>query len=205
MINFKFYLITFICKVKPALKKQFGKNLARQVWNRTKDHYNEIDSRHPKQKGIMEFHRMLLMMGLALYRSMQDESVGEKDDLIEQIHKLYCQSRFFKIVKLQAFFIRNSKDPYENFLKHLGPKNEWFFPCPPWEKVPVKIENGTGWHQKKCPYYDFNKEEDTPELCSALGDMDIQMAGLLPNHIELKREKALCWGDDYCDFLYYKK
>ena len=52
---------------------------------------------------------------------------------------------------------------------------------------------------------DFFKEEGLGELTRAYGDIDLLVAALVPNHIELKREKALCWGDGYCDFLYYRK
>jgi hypothetical protein len=37
------------------------------------------------------------------------------------------------------------------------------------------------------------------------GDMDERIAELLPEHIELKRENAMCKGDGWCDFLYYRK
>lgn len=57
--------------------------------------------------------------------------------------------------------------------------------------------------QKKYPYFDFFEEEGIAELTRAYGDMDERIAELFPNHIELKREKALCKGDGYCDFLYY--
>ncbi len=35
--------------------------------------------------------------------------------------------------------------------------------------------------------------------------MDERIAELLPEHIELKRENAMCKGDGWCDFLYYRK
>jgi hypothetical protein len=38
-------------------------------------------------------------------------------------------------MRIQAFFVRHSKDPYNLFLRLLGPRNERFFLCPPWEKV----------------------------------------------------------------------
>ena len=40
-----------------------------------------------KEKGIMRFHRTLLILGLALYRAMQDE-LGDRDDLADIIHKV---------------------------------------------------------------------------------------------------------------------
>lgn len=109
------------------------------------------------------------------------------------------------MARFLAFFIRRSKDPFNSYLKILGPRNEWFFPCPPWEKVPVEIQNGVGWHQVKCPMFDFFKSQGVAELTRAYGDMDERIAEVLPEHIELRIEKAMCRGDEWCDFFYYRK
>ena len=73
------------------------------------------------------------------------------------------------------------------------------------EKVSIEIQNGIGWHQKKCPMVDFFKGEGVLELIKAYGDMDIQIAELLPEHLELRRNNLMFHGDDWCDFLYYRK
>lgn len=134
----------------------------------------------------------------ALYNRIQD-----KDELVDKIHDILWQERMAKNIRFIAFFIRRCKDPFKRYLQILGPNNGWFFPCPPWEKVIVEIENGTGWHQKNAPY--FFKEKGIAEFTRAYGDMDERIAELFLNHIELKREKALSGGGDYCDFLYYKR
>ena len=54
-----------------------------------------------------------------------------------------------KLIRFLAFFIRRSRDPFQRYLQVLGPYNEWFFPCPPWEKVSVDIENGVGWQLRR--------------------------------------------------------
>ncbi len=107
----------------------------------------------------MRFHRTLLILGLALYRAMQDE-LGDRDDLVEIVHKVIWRSVLCDSMRIQAFFVRRSKDPYNLFLSLLGPRNEQFFTCPPWEKVEVELENGVGWDQLQCPYYEFFKEEN---------------------------------------------
>ena len=169
-----------------------------------KNHYKELDKRKPKEKGIMGFHRMLLIVGLSLYRAMQEE-LGNKDDSIEIIHRILWRSRTRQLTGVIAFFVRRSKNPFDLYLKLLGPKNERFFPCPPWEKVEVELENGIGWHQTKCPYYDFFKEEGVVELTKAYCDIDKRVAELVPNHVELKRQRTLTNGNNWCDFYYYKK
>ncbi len=62
-----------------------------------------------------------------------------------------------------------------------------------------------GWHQKKGPHVDFFKREGVVELTRAYCDMDERIAELFPEHIELKREKALSRGDGHCDFLYSRR
>nr|NQU92171.1 L-2-amino-thiazoline-4-carboxylic acid hydrolase [Bacteroidota bacterium] len=43
------------------------------------------------------------------------------------------------------------------------------------------------------------------ELTKAYCDMDNRIAALVPDHIELKRQQTLAKGDEWCDFLYYRK
>ena len=62
-----------------------------------------------------------------------------------------------------------------------------------------------GWHQNKCPYYDFFKDEGVVGLTKAYCDLDKRIAELVPNHIELKRQRTLAKGDNCCDFYYYEK
>ena len=204
MNNIKFKLIFVFFKLKSTLKQELGKDMSRQVVDKTKYYYKELDKSKPKEKGIMRFHRTLLILGLALYRAMQDE-LGDRDDLVDIIHKVLWRSVTCDLMRIQVFFVRRSKDPYNLFLRLLGPRNEQFFLCPPWEKVEVELENGVGWDQLKCPYYEFFKEEDEVGLTKAYCDIDKLVAKLVPDHIELKRQHTLADGDSSCDFYYYKK
>ena len=68
----------------------------------------------------------------------------------------------------------------------------------------VELDNGVGWDQLKCPYYDFFKEEDEVRLTKAYCDIDRLVAGLVPGHVELKRQRTLADGDSSCDFYYYR-
>jgi hypothetical protein len=146
MDSVKFKLVSVFFKLSSTLKQELGKDMSRKVVGKTKSHYNELDRLKPKEKGIMSFHRTLLVLGLALYRAMQDE---------------------------------------------LGDRNERFFTCPSWEKVEVELENGVGWDQHKCPYYDFFKDEDEVGLTKAYCDLDRLVAGLVLDHVELIRNRTL--------------
>jgi hypothetical protein len=143
MSNLKFKVVSVFFKLRSTLKQKLGKGMSRKVVDKTKHHYKELDQRKPKEKGIMRFHRTLLVLGLALYRAMQDE-VGDRDDLVGIVHTVLWRSVTCDLMRMQAFFVRRSKDPYNLFLRLLGPRNEQFFLCPPWEKVEIELENGVG-------------------------------------------------------------
>ena len=204
MANSKAELICLLFKLKPAIKNNVDKRKYQKTKNSFKEHYSEIDTRINQEKGILAFHRMFLIIGLALYKALHNKFQNQ-EELIEKIHDILWKGRMNKMVRFLAFFIRRSRDPFHRYLQILGPNNEWFFPCPPWEKVSVEIQNGIGWHQKKCPYKDFFEKEGVVELTRAYGDMDKRIAELFPEYIELKRQNTLCKGDDWCDFLYYRK
>ena len=199
-LNFIITIFGVKTKIKKLSKKKYKGNLKTY-----KKYFFEISDRTPRESGaIMTFHRMVCIMGLALFKVMQDEG-RSKEESIKKIHELLWRGPYGKNVRFISFFVRKAKDPFTTFLKNLGPFNEWFFPCPPWEKNRVNIENGVGWHQTKCYFANFFRNEGQLELCSAYGDCDCRVAELFPEVLELKREKAMCWGDDYCDFLYYKR
>jgi L-2-amino-thiazoline-4-carboxylic acid hydrolase len=203
MKKLKYILIWFYYRLGSGLEKTIGKRNLKEILGKIKKEYKEIEARKKTEKGIMVFHRTHLILGLAIYNTLKGKY--SKEEIIEIVHKILWNSFYRTQARFIAFIVRKTKDPFHTFLKQLGPRNEWFFPCPPWEKESIIIENGVGWHQTKCPFMAFFEEEGIWELTRAYGDIDLLVAALLPNHIELKRDKALCWGHGYCDFLYYKK
>jgi hypothetical protein len=196
--------VSILFTLKPAIKNSVAKHKYQKTINSFEEHYREIDARVNQETGILAFWRMFSITGLALYKALQPEYQNQ-EELIEKIHDILWKGPMSKLTRFLAVFIRRSRDPFHLYLQLLGPNNEWFFPCPPWEKVAVEIQNGIGWHQKKCPLADFFKKEGVLELTKAYGDMDERIAELFPEHIKLRRQKAMCQGDDWCDFLYYRK
>jgi hypothetical protein len=139
--NIEFKLISVFFKLKSTVKQELGKDMSRQVVDKTKYYYKELDKSKPKENGVMRIHRTMWVLGLALYRAMQDE-LGNRDDLVDIVLKVMWLSALCDSIRMQAFFVRRSKDPFNLFLRLLGPRNERFFTCPPWEKVEVALENG---------------------------------------------------------------
>ena len=204
MSKLKFKIVSAFFKLRSTLRHEFGKETTRQILHKTQYLYTELDNRKPKAEGIMRLHRTMWILGLALYRAMQDE-LGDRGDLVDVVQKVLWKSVLCDLTRVQAFFVRRSKDPYNLYLRLLGPRNEEFFPCPPWKKVEVELDNGVGWDQLQCPVYEFFKEEDELGLARAYCDLDKLIAQLVPNHIELRRQRTLAIGDSSCDFYYYRK
>jgi hypothetical protein len=204
MSSITFKMVSRFFKLRSTLKQELGRDMSRKVVGKTKCHYEELDNLKPKEKGVMRIHRTMWILGLALYRAMQDE-LGDRDDLVEIVLKVMWRSALCDSIRMQAFFVRRSKDPYNLFLRLLGPRNERFFTCPPWEKVEVELENGVGWDQLQCPVYEFFKEENELGLTRAYCDLDRLIAELVPDVVELSRQRTLALGDSSCDFYYYRK
>ena len=204
MKSIKLNLVCFFFKLKPEIKNSIDTDNYQKIIKDFKEQYNEIDARIKQEKGILAFHRMFLIIGLALYKALHNKFQNQ-EELIDKIHDILWKERMSKNIRFLAFFIYRSRDPFHLYLQILGPNNEWFFPCPPWEKVRVEIQDGIGWHQKKCPYKDFFEKEGVVELTRAYCDMDKRIVEIFPNHIELKRQHTLANGDNWCDFYYYQK
>ena len=69
----------------------------------------------------------------------------------------------------------------------------------------VELENGVGWDQLQCPVYEFFKEENELGLMRAYCDLDELIAALVPNIVELRRQRTLAKGDSSCNFYYYRR
>jgi len=201
---YRFGLMSSSLGLTRAVEGEMGEEPHRRILRRAKGLYEEMDERIPNQNGVMGFHRALWMLGLSLYRAMEFEP-GTKEQRIEHIHNILWACRWSDLARIQAFFVRHDKQPFELFLRLLGPRNEGFFPCPPWEKVEVELEDGLGWRQLRCPVYEFFKSEGVVELTGAYCDLDRKIAALVPDHVELEREHTLARGDGWCDFYYHRK
>jgi hypothetical protein len=119
MANSKAELICLLFKIKPAIKSTVDKRNYQETINSFKEHYSEIDTRIDQEKGILAFHRMFLIIGLALYKALHDEFQNQ-EELIEIIHDILWKGRMSKMVRFLAFFIRRSRDPFHRYLQILG-------------------------------------------------------------------------------------
>lgn len=190
--------------IKRRIKKDTLSKNPNEIYKEYLKHFEIINRRTKKEKGIMIYHRISMVMGLALYRAMINE-YSDHDLLQKHIMDILYNATAKYYVNFKAFFINRSIDPFENFLKQLGPKNEKFFPCPPWDKRPIPVENGTGWHQYKCPYYEFLVKEDSLEMARTFCDYDKRTVDAVSKYVEMRRFRTLVDGDESCDFLYYRK
>jgi hypothetical protein len=107
MNNIKFKIISVFFKLKSTLKQELGKDMCRQVVDKTKYYYKELDKSKPKEKGVMRIHRTMWILGLSLYRAMQDE-LGNRDDLVDIVLKVMWRSALCDSIRMQAFFVRRT-------------------------------------------------------------------------------------------------
>ena len=131
--------------------------------------------------------------------------VQDREERTKIIHDIRWNGPVSKNVRVLAFFIRRSRDPFHRYLQILGPSDQWFLPSPPWERERVEVQDGVGWHQPKCPLEDFFEKEGTLELTGACGDTDMRVAELLPERVELRSEHAMGKGDGHDDSLYCRE
>ena len=87
MANLKAELICLLFKLNPAIENNVEKRKYQKTKNSFKEHYGEIDTRVNQEKGILAFHRMFLIIGLALYKALHDEFQNQ-EELIERIHDI---------------------------------------------------------------------------------------------------------------------
>ena len=66
MENSKAKLICLLFKLNPAIKNSVDKHKYQKTMNSFEEHYSEINARVNQEKGILAFHRMFLITGLAL-------------------------------------------------------------------------------------------------------------------------------------------
>lgn len=52
MSNFMFYVIASMFKLKSTLKQELGNEMSRQVVDKTKYYYKELDKSKPKEKSV---------------------------------------------------------------------------------------------------------------------------------------------------------
>ena len=112
----KLNLIISYFRLKPSIKKLDRGNY-KEIMKAFKKHYNEISERTKKERGIMAFHRMFLITGLALYKVLYI-FIQDKDEVIDIIHDILWQERMSKNIRVISFFIRRSKDPFQKLFKN---------------------------------------------------------------------------------------
>ncbi|MFC1850624.1 hypothetical protein ACFL27_10570 [candidate division CSSED10-310 bacterium] len=108
MQKIKLNVIISFFRLKPGIKKLDQGNY-KEIMNVFKKNYHEISERTKKESGIMAFHRMFLIIGLALYKALYNR-IQDKEELIDKIHDILWQERMAKNIRFIAFFIRRCKD-----------------------------------------------------------------------------------------------
>jgi len=89
-------------RIKPAIRSTVSNDKSPITIKKFKEQYHEIDARTKKEKGIMAFHRMFLIIGLALYKALNDE-FHNQEELIEKIHEILWKGHMITMIRFSAF------------------------------------------------------------------------------------------------------
>jgi len=87
MKSIKLNLVCFFFKLKPAIKNSIDTDNYQKIIKDFKEQYNEINARIKQEKGMLAFHRMFLIIGLALYKALHNKFQNQ-EELIEKIHDI---------------------------------------------------------------------------------------------------------------------
>jgi hypothetical protein len=153
----KLSLIIWGFGLKPIIKKLDKENY-KEIMKTFKKHYIEINARTEKTSGIVRFHMMASVIGLAFYKVLPDY-IQDRNEVIDIIHDIIWKPRMSKNVGFIAFFVRRSKDPFNNFLKFLGPRNEWFFPVYLGKRNSLQLKTGSVGNNTNVRILIFSKKK----------------------------------------------
>ena len=117
----KLNLVIWCFGLKPAIKKLDKENY-KEIMKSFKKYYLAINARTEKKGGVVGFHMMASVIGLAFYKVLPDY-IQDRSEVIDDIHNILLKPRMSKNIRFIAFFVRKSKYPFTNFLKFLEPKN----------------------------------------------------------------------------------
>ena len=174
-------------------------------------------------KGITIFDKQGEILN-ELISNIKDKSKNQRKVLIQTIlPRIALYKAFLKCdYSLEDTFLYMQKYMTDivGFKKHLSMEKMEFVPCffsiykwaflktvsksDLWESEQKSGEGYFDVNMKKCLWHTACAENDCPELCPLFCDVDNVTYGNLKK-LGFERTKTLGYGDEVCDFHFYKK
>ena len=206
MAEFKPYPFFIRRAVRKYLKKEYGKDEAARLWEKTLQIYNGFVKEAPDIGGKENAMSGNLYLALAVFAFY--EADGRKltpDKLKELMSRQLPKS----IPVLSALLDLNKPknqhrllaryEKYKTISDEKLDEGEW---GNSWriEMNPHGRETGVAFDLVGCPLADFAKKHSYTEIMPVLCDFDYLTARLM--HARLLREHTVATGSTYCDFWY---
>ena len=187
-------------QVKAFLIEEFGEDKGKSIFNNQEKILDEIiknikDKSENQKKTLIQ----TILPRIALYNAILKEEMTEEDVyqhmqkyMIDIVGKQKHLS-MMKMEKIPGFYLLYSKI----FLKVVHNTDLW-------ESEQKHDKNSFDVTMKKCLWHTACVENDCEKLCHLFCDVDNVTYGGLKK-LGFKRTKTLGYGEDCCDFHFYKK
>ena len=180
-------------KVKIKLIKNYGKEIALEIWKNAGIKFKELSSVHKK---IGTDEKIMVLPLAAIYLSMKEAKIENPLSFLLQYGKETGDKLSELIRKFTSFpgvpeflwkninsIMRKNSSPEKGYQRRIISETK--------ELVAVDI--------LVCPLYEMAKKLEIPEIASVVCLIDKgQMTGF--KNIDYTRTKALGNGDEYCDY-----
>ena len=206
MTEFRSYPFFIRRAVWKYLKKEYGGNEARRIWQETLTHYRRFVAEAPDIGGKENKMSSNLYMALAVFAFY--EADGRK--LTPEKLRALMTERIPKRIPLFSMLVDFNKPKnqqrlhtrYEKYKAISDEKldqgewgNSWRI-----EMNPHDRQKGVAFDLVGCPLADYAKKHGYAEIMPVLCDFDYLTAGLM--HARLFREHTVATGSAYCDYWY---
>ncbi len=187
-------------QIKEFLYAEFGINKGKELFDRQEIILDElIKNIENKSKNQKKTLIQIILPRIALYKAML------KDELSDEEVYNHMQKYMINIVAKQKHLSMKKMEKvpffyflYSNIFLRVVRKTDL------WESTQKHGKNYFDVTMKKCLWHTACKENDCEKLCPLFCDVDNVTYGELEK-LGFSRTKTLGYGEDCCDFHFYKK
>lgn len=187
-------------QIKSFLKEEFGEDEVKELFNDQEEILNKIiENIKGKSENQTETLVQTILPRIALYKAMLSKDLP-KEEVYQHMQKYMIDivgkqkhSSMVKMEKIPGFYSIYSKV----FLKVVSKTDLW-------ESEQKCDKNSFDVTMKKCLWHTACVENNCKDLCHLFCDVDNITYGNLKK-LGFSRTKTLGYGNECCDFHFYKK
>lgn len=187
-------------QIKNFLNTEFGNEMGSKLYeNQEKILQTIIANTKNKSQNQMKTLTQTILPRIALYKAMAEEGMKEEEiypHMQKYMLDIVGKEKHLSMVKMEkipGFYFLYSKI-FLRVVRHTDL----------WESEQKQTKNSFDVTMKKCLWHTACQENGCPKLCCLFCDVDNITYGNLKK-LGLSRTKTLGYGNDCCDFHFYKK